>query len=137
MPTKIKGFRQKQSDGSFGSFKPFGTDGILIDMLSGLDNEQELKLGGNHSSTIVESINDQNEPVTTITEFFKDNNTPAIVTYILITTITEHEDNTITIVCKIYDTDQNMIADHPLNQKTITIPNDDGIGDFTIEEVLN
>ena len=136
MPTKIKGFRQKQLDGSFSSFKPFGTDGILVDMLSGLDNEQELKLGGNHSSTIVESINNKNEPVTTVTEIFKNNETPASIIYILITEITEQGDNTTSIVCSLYKNEQDILEEHPLNQKIISIPNEEEASDFIIEEVL-
>ena len=131
MANRIKGLYKKQS-GSFGQYKPFGTDGTLVDMLSGLDNEQELKLGGNHTSTIVESIVNE-ENVTTITERYKDraNN---IVQYTLVTVITEHNDNSTTIVNTLHSGSDTSIA--PLNVKTITIPGE-GAVDFTIGEVLS
>lgn len=44
---RIKQIRKK-SGSSFGTGIPIGTDGILVDMISGLDLEEEIKLGGNH-----------------------------------------------------------------------------------------
>ena len=134
MPIKVKGFRQKQLDGSYSNFTPFGTDGILVDMLSGLDNEQELKLGGNHDATIIESVNASDEKVTTITELFKDNSLEPVIKYSLITEITEHEDTSTTIICSLYTEDN--INSTPLHVKTITIPAT-GTTNFTIEEVLS
>ena len=132
MAAKSKGLRQKQPNGSFGPFVPFGTDGTLVDMLSGLNNELEMKLGGNHTSTIVESVV-QEENVTTITERYKaiDNNT---VVYSVVTTITEHANGSTTIVSAIYSGSDTTLT--PLNVKTITIPSD-GTVDFTIGEVLS
>ncbi len=85
---RIKGLRQKQSDSSYNSLIPFGTDGVLVDMLSGLDNEQEIKLGGNHTSVITEV----NATTTSIVETYKalDNTT---VTYVVETTIVENNDS--------------------------------------------
>lgn len=48
---RIKGIREKNS-GSYNSLVPFGTDGNLVDMASGLDLEEQFKLGGDHSTTI-------------------------------------------------------------------------------------
>lgn len=44
---RIKQIRKK-SGSSFSTGIPIGTDGILVDMISGLDLEEEIKLGGNH-----------------------------------------------------------------------------------------
>lgn len=60
----IRGSRQKLGTGSYSDLIPFGTYGKYIDMLSGLDLEQELKLGG---ATDVH-INNNDDGSTTITE---------------------------------------------------------------------
>ena len=122
---RIKGLRQKQSDSSYNSLIPFGTDGVLVDMLSGLDNEQEIKLGGNHTSIITEV----NATTTSIVETYKalDNTT---VTYVVETTIVENNDSStnITIVLK-----QNGTI---INSKSIVIPAEDG-AILEIEEELD
>lgn len=122
---RIKGLRQKQSDSSYNSLIPFGTDGVLVDMLSGLDNEQEIKLGGNHTSVITEV----NATTTSIVETYKalDNTT---VTYVVETTIVENNDSStnITIVLK-----QNGTV---INSKSIVIPAEDG-AILEIEEELD
>lgn len=43
--TRLKGLKQKKNSGLYSDFIPFGTDGKYIDMLDGLDLEQQLKLG--------------------------------------------------------------------------------------------
>lgn len=43
--TRLKGLKQKKNGGLYSDFIPFGTDGKYIDMLDGLDLEQQLKLG--------------------------------------------------------------------------------------------
>ena len=50
----IKGSRQKNSTGNYADYIPFGADGEYIDMLSGLNLERELKLGGDHLTSITE-----------------------------------------------------------------------------------
>lgn len=45
---RIKQIRQKSPLGGFTDPFPLGTDGYLVDMISGLDLEQQIKLGGNH-----------------------------------------------------------------------------------------
>lgn len=70
-PIRNKGFRQrisKTGNHQYGDFIPFGTDGLLVDMDSDLDLEQELKLGGKHLSHIEESVDQLGNPTTTITE---------------------------------------------------------------------
>ena len=123
---RVKEIREKQSNGSFNNSSiPIGTDGILVDMLSGLDNEQELKLGGNHSSTITEVSN----TVTTVEEVYYalDNET---VVYQLSTTITEQNHGSTIITCVLKDS-----AGTVLKTKTITIPAD--AASIMIGEVLS
>ena len=121
---RIKGLRQKRSDNSYNSLVPFGTDGIFVDMLSGLDNEQEFKLGGNHDSVITEV----NDTTTTIVETYKalDNST---VTYVVETTVVENNDSSTSITISL------KRGGTTLNSKTITIPADDTV--MEIEEELS
>lgn len=44
---RIKQIRQKNASGNYMNY-PIGSQGTLIDMLSELDLEEELKIGGNH-----------------------------------------------------------------------------------------
>ena len=121
---RIKGLRQKRSDSSYNSLVPFGTDGILVDMLSGLDNEQEFKLGGNHDSVITEV----NDTTTTIVETYKALNN-STVTYVVETTIVENNDSSTSITISL------KRGGTTLNSKTITIPADDTV--IEIEEELS
>jgi len=50
----IKGSRQKNTTGGYADYIPFGADGEYVDMLSGLNLERELKLGGDHLTSITE-----------------------------------------------------------------------------------
>lgn len=122
---RIKGLRQKQSDSSYNSLIPFGTDGVLVDMLSGLDNEQEIKLGGNHTSVITEV----NATTTSIVETYKalDNTT---VTYVVETTIVENNDSSTNITISLK---QNDVV---IKSKSIVIPAEDG-AILEIEEELD
>lgn len=72
MSQRIKQIRKKTSNG-YTTGIPIGTDGILVDMLSGLDLEEELKLGNNHYVQIKdlkETINEQQVTVTEIKEWY-------------------------------------------------------------------
>ena len=131
MATRIKGLRKKGSDNAFGDFVPFGTDGTLVDMLSGLDNEQELKLGGNHRVNIEESTVDGRN-ITTITEEYLDKNNTDIQ-YSVITEIVSNDDGSTMITSSLYS-GSGLNADL-LNVKTTTIPTN-GESNFTIREVL-
>ena len=51
----IKGSRKKIGASSYDVFIPFGTDGSYVDMLSGLSLERELKLGGDHGTSVLEN----------------------------------------------------------------------------------
>lgn len=121
---KIKGLRQKQTDGTFNSLVPFGTDGILVDMLSGLDSEEEFKIGGNHSSTIVEE-----NGLTTIEEIYTD--LDSTILYKVISSIQDNNDDSTTITVQLKKgTDETAVR-----EKTITIPADSA--SITIGEVLS
>lgn len=126
MADRIKGLRQKNSQGTFNPLVPFGTDGIFVDMVSGLDNEQELKIGGNHSSTIVENQDGSTE----ITEIFKDVNN-SIITYTLVTAIIEQQDGSTEITSTLKQGNTETV----LRSKTITIPADSN--NIVIGEVLD
>lgn len=75
---RIKGLHVKIGSQSYSPLMPFGSDGQLIDMISSLDLEQELKLGGNH---YVELEEDDDNDVLIIKEWYytqpKENKTRA------------------------------------------------------------
>lgn len=50
---RIKQIRQKTSEGY--SPIPIGTQGLLVDMISELDLEEEIRLGGNHYVTVYDT----------------------------------------------------------------------------------
>ena len=54
---RVKQIRRKNSNnaGDYSLPIPIGTDGLLVDMLSGLDLEQDIRLGGNHYVEVNES----------------------------------------------------------------------------------
>lgn len=61
---RIKQIRKRQN-GAFSAGVPIGTDGILVDMISELDLEEEIRLGGNHYVEI-----NQTEIATEIKEWY-------------------------------------------------------------------
>ena len=141
MTPRLKGLHEKQPDLSFGDFLPFGTDGVLVDMLSGLDNEQEFKLGGNHSADISESDN-----ITTITEYYRkdDDNTHlglGTIVYTVVTrieTILDEESPIDTeILVSLYEGTIQNPPQEPLNTKTVIIPKEVSGSPLSITEVLN
>lgn len=62
---RIKQIRQKSINNSYPISIPLGADGFLIDMFSGLDLEEELKLGNDHYVEIKD-----NNGVTEIKEWY-------------------------------------------------------------------
>lgn len=52
---RIKGLHIKQENNEYSNLIPFGTEGQLIDMISTLDLEEEIKLGGNHYAELKET----------------------------------------------------------------------------------
>lgn len=82
MGERIKQIRKKKSNG-YSSY-PIGSDGQYVDMSSGLDLEEELKLGGNHQVEIVEN---KEENKTQIVEYYLDNSAEESIVYTVKTTI--------------------------------------------------
>lgn len=126
---RIKGIRQKTGQNTYAPLVPFGTDAILVDFLSGLDLEQQLKIGGNHTTSIIEN----NENQTTVTEKYYNQNgvANANVTYTVKTVIIQNN-NTTTITISIYEGNQTTTV---LRSKTITIT--DNATTSTVQEVLS
>lgn len=123
----IKGSRQKNTTGDYADYIPFGADGEYVDMLSGLNLERELKLGGDHLASIVEQ-----NGVTTITQKYADENSSNKY-YKVITTISESGEGT-TITSELHWLD-SLGTDILKNTKTITIADEDTGTDIT--EVLS
>lgn len=123
----IKGTRQKINAGSYADYIPFGADGEYIDMMSGLDLEKELRLGGDHITSIV-----QNNGQTVITEKYAKS---SITTnfYKVVTTIAESNGN-VTITSVLYWVNDSG-TDVTKKTKTITIT-DTSTG-TNISEVLS
>ena len=117
---RVKGLHKKTTASSFGPLVPIGTDGTLVDMLSGLDNEQELKLGGNHIAEISEDGNS-----TTIIEQYCKNDAAKTIVYTVKTIVTDNIDGG----------DSTAAADK-LNTKIISIPVEIPNQSLTIEEEL-
>lgn len=123
----IKGTRQKIATGSYADYVPFGADGEYVDMMSGLNLERELKLGGDHLTSIV-----QRNGQTVVTEKYA----KASVTtnfYKVVTTIAESNGST-TITSVLYWVNESG-RDIVKKTKTITIA-DTGTG-TNISEVLS
>lgn len=127
---RVKGLHKKTTASSFGPLVPIGTDGTLVDMLSGLDNEQELKLGGNHIAEISEDGNS-----TTIIEQYCKNDAAKTIVYTVKTIVTDNIDGSTTITINIYNGNSTAAADK-LNTKIISIPVEIPNQSLTIEEEL-
>lgn len=123
----IKGSRQKNTTGGYADYIPFGADGEYVDMLSGLNLERELKLGGDHLTSITEQ-----DGVTVITQKYADNESTGKY-YKVITTISEGVTGT-TITSELHWLD-NAGTDVLKNTKTIVIADEDTGTDIT--EVLS
>jgi len=127
---RIKGLRKKTGTSSYGNLVPFGTDGILVDMLSGLDNEEELKLGGNHNVSITTDGVTGNDVITEI--YYKNNNDPHIsadIAYTVESIIADGVSGT-TITVSLWVGEKSGAA---AKVKTITIPS----SGTSISEVLS
>ena len=99
---------------------PLGTDGQLVDMKSGLDLQQQIRLGGGGIVTIQEGqIDQQHIKYTTIIE--QRNN------YKIITTITEEYDETNTQVLNTTINQQLQDGDIYKNKQIIFTQSDTGI----------
>lgn len=115
---RIKGLHEKQGS-SYSAFMPFGTDGQLVDMASGLNLEYEVKIGTPHYV----SINDSGASIV-ITEHYDANAAPSGNFYKMVTTITETSDTLTTITAVLsYGTTSSQTT---LKTKTTTIDQSTG-----------
>lgn len=112
---RVKQIR-KRSNNSFLDGIPIGTDGLLVDMISGLDLEEQLKLGGNHYVDIK-----QTDTQTEIREWYlteSKGNTPieqienSKVKFTCLTAITNSVQYN--IIQKEYKEDESKWVDNPL-----------------------
>lgn len=86
---RIKTLSQRLQNGTFSSPYPIGTDGLLVDMLSGSSLEEEMHLG---SPTETSFSQDENN-VMTITEVYKKEESQTSKYYIMVTTFEVENDN--------------------------------------------
>lgn len=123
---RIKSISKKDISG-FGDPIPFGTDGLLVDMLSGLDLEEENKLGNNHYVEI-EDKKENNQEVTYIKEYYLDipkgNNTIANLdnnNHILYSVSIKITDNDINMILYKGNINESSSANNILHKKKILI----------------
>lgn len=90
-----KGFYQKNENNGYDNYTPLGTDGQLVDMISGVNLEYELKLGTKHLVSI-----ETEDDITTIVEHYASPTevevTPGTKYYSLVTEIDSDPDATTT-----------------------------------------
>lgn len=137
MGDRAKGYRQKLGSATYDTFIPFGTDGVLVDMASELNLEEEIRIGGDHYVTIV----DESELSTIVTEYYntvkaKIEDNTATNFYKVITHIESYEDNEdVTITCELWHY-TDMSNGTMLKQKIIQITEDEDTGEVFVEEEL-
>lgn len=124
----IKGTKKK-INGAYGDLIPFGADGQNIDMLSGLNLEKELKLGGDHSVSISKDSTTGN---TIVTEEYK--KTGDVSYYKVITEIGKNQNNDTVIETEIFWVENS--TDNFKKRKT-TIISVDQTGATVVSEVLS
>ena len=130
---RVKGYREKTGTALYSNLIPFGTDGVFVDMNSGLNLEEDILIGGNHYTTIQES----SDTTTVINETFAKKedveNEVAENYYVKNTLIDESTEDTV-ITIKLFLVKDSTVSPVLLREKVITI---DGSGAVTeIEEVL-
>lgn len=121
---RVKQIKPRQGGSFPDSGIPIGTDGLLVDMISQLDLEEEIRLGGNHYVDI-----SQTKTSTVIREWYFSESKGA-------TPIEEVDDNivTYTVIASIINAVQtNMVEDHIYENILIT-PDDDGDNFWVIRE---
>ena len=123
---RIKSISKKDISG-FSDPIPFGTDGLLVDMLSGLDLEEENKLGNNHYVEI-EDKKENNQEVTYIKEYYLDipkgNNTIANLdnnNHMLYSVSIKITDNDINMILYKGNINESSSANNILHKKKILI----------------
>lgn len=130
---RMKGIREKTSSAMYAPLIPFGTDGKLVDMLSGLDLEEDLIIGGDHHTVITQS-----DESTTISEIFTkqaDIDAGTAKNYYKIdTTLIENDDGSTTIDRKLWYIGEASSIEL-VQRKLVTIAESDT--ETEIKEVLN
>lgn len=112
---RVKEIRQKNSSG-YNSGIPIGTDGLLVDMLSKLDLEEELKLGSNHSV----EVQDKSDGSTLVKQFYYTDRTKTTCTYSTVVNIGKTVNNRTSITIKLYKGSTQTTANE-LHSDTIEI----------------
>ena len=114
---RVKGYRKKRADDSYAPLVPFGSDGILIDMLSGLHLEYELVIGGKRNSTIVENSTN----IIFTNQYY---NNAGNIQYTLTTTIPQTAitatSGTVNIIIDLFNGNSTAAANR-LKRKTLTL----------------
>lgn len=132
---RIKGMKKKISSAIYTPFIPFGTDGKLVDMLDGLNLEEDLIIGGDHYSTIQEIDN----TTTIISEIFAKQEEVKEGTaenyYKIDTTLSIDEDENTIIERKLWFVTNSSLEPELVHQKLIKILENE-LGTM-IEEVLD
>ena len=114
---RVKGYRKKRADDSYAPLVPFGSDGILIDMLSGLHLEYELVIGGKRNSTITENSTN----IIFTNQYY---NNAGNIQYTLTTTIPQTAitatSGTVNIIIDLFNGNSTAAANR-LKRKTLTL----------------
>lgn len=148
--SKIKQIRQR-TDNGFGQGIPLGADGINIDMSSGLNLEEELKLGGNHYIEISENTSDNTTHVQqwyydisaintsniSSLENFTNEQKEEYTKYYINSIISTEEDFSDKITFQLYNgfrSDVDQLESLLLYKKTIIISPEDDLGTVKISE---
>lgn len=115
---RVKGYHPKLDNGDYGPFMPFGSDGILIDMLSGLNLEYEMILGGKRRTEITESSN--SIQITTIFYNMNSEQTYKIIIQIPNSVITSTSGSIGNITAQLYDSSNTLLKTRTLTYNAAT-----------------
>lgn len=132
MAERITAVSQKLTDTEFGTKIPIGTSGKYVSMDSGLDLEQEVKLGVSHGAKIETDISG----TTTITEDFTkldDNWQGSGEWYRMITIISTNGNGDTVIDAGLYNVKDNVVESAPIKSKSTVISSTED--DTSIKEV--
>ena len=100
---RLKGLHKKTSDG-FATFEPFGTDGLFIDMMDGLNLEEQNIFAGGPSSFSVDSTTGD------ITEIYRKNNSVSIYYKVITSYAEDSTHHTDTITSELYVMPDNTLV---------------------------
>lgn len=133
---RIKGLKQKTGSNSYTNLIPFGTDGALIDMKSGLNLEEELLIGGQHYTSITENPNTGDISITDIYAEKSEVTAGTAINYYKVETSISTDDITeiTTIIQQIWFIVNASTTPELLQTKTVTI--EETPSSIEVEEVL-